>query len=149
MAKGTFSNRARVRAKSVLPQPVGPDQQDVRLVDFDIGAFAAEHQPLVVRMDGDGEHLLGRFLPDDVFVELDHDLARRGNLGEERLARAAAAALLVEDRLAKLDAFAADVDIARPFDQRADVAIALATERTKGVFLGGAPTSATSGHIPT
>ena len=49
----------------------------------------------------------------------------------------AAAPLLLEDRLAEVDALAADVNVAGPFDQRADVAIALATERTKGVFLGG------------
>ena len=37
---------------------------------------------------------------------------------------AAAAFLLVDDRLAELDALAADVDVARPFDERADVAVA-------------------------
>ena len=66
------------------------------------------------------------------------DLARRGDAREQLLAGAAALAFLVEDRLAQLDALAADVDVARPFDQRADVAIALATERTEGVLLGGA-----------
>ena len=66
---------------------------------------------------------------------------------EELLARAAALAFLVEDRLAKLDALAADVDVARSFDQRADVAIALATERTEGVLLGG-PAAASPGDIP-
>ena len=48
---------------------------------------------------------------------------------------AAAASFLVEDRLAEVDALAADVDVAGPFDQRADVAIALAAERTVGVLL--------------
>ena len=65
-----------------------------------------------------------------------------GNAGEELLAGAAAAAFLVEDRLAQLDALAADVNVARSFDQRADVAIALATERTEGVLLGGAASAA-------
>ena len=60
---------------------------------------------------------------------------------------AAAFALLVEDRLAELDALAADVDVARSFDQRADVAIALATERTEGVLLGGAA-AACAADIP-
>jgi hypothetical protein len=55
------------------------------------------------------------------------------------LARAAALAFLIEDRLAELDALAADVDVARSFDERADVAIALATERTEGVLLSGKP----------
>jgi hypothetical protein len=35
---------------------------------------------------------------------------------EELLARASAFALLVQNRLAKLDALAADVDVARSFD---------------------------------
>ena len=60
---------------------------------------------------------------------------------EELLARAAAALFLVEDRLAEVDALAADVDVAGPFDQRADVAIALAAERTEGVLLGGSTTT--------
>ena len=61
------------------------------------------------------------------------DLARRGDVGEELSCWCRGASFLVEDRLAQLDALAADVDVARPFDQRADVAIALAAERTEGV----------------
>jgi len=49
-------------------------------------------------------------------VELSDDLAWRGDAREELLAAAATFALLIEDRLAKLDAFAADVNVARPFD---------------------------------
>ena len=56
-------------------------------------------------------------------------------LVEQGLARAAAAALLFEDRLAEVDALAADVNVAGALDQRADVAVALATEGTEGVFL--------------
>ena len=96
---------------------------------------------------GDGEHALGLFLADHVLVELRHDLARRGDAREELLARAAAFAFLVEDRLAKLDALAADVDVARSFDQRADVAIALATERTERVLFGGSA-AACAADIP-
>ena len=112
-------------------------------------AFGAEHQPLVVVVHGDGQHLLGVLLADDVLVELRDDFARRGNLGEELLAGAAAPPFLLEDRLAKLDALAADVDVAGPFDQRADVAIALATERTEGVLLGGAAAASTRVDVPT
>ena len=65
-----------------------------------------------------------------------------GILAEQRLAGAAAAALLFEDRLAEVDALAADVDVAGPFDQRPDVAIALAAEGAEGVFLGGAAAAA-------
>ena len=72
-----------------------------------------------------------------------------GTLGEELLARAAALAFLVEDRLAQLDALAADVDVARSFDQRADVAIALATERTEGVLLRRAAAASSCADVPT
>jgi len=40
----------------------------------------------------------------------------------------AALAFLVEDRLAEFDALAADVNVVRPFHERSDVAIALATK---------------------
>ncbi len=73
---------------------------------------------------------------------------RRGDLGEQLLAGAAAAAFLFEDRLAQVDALAADVDVAGPFDQRSDVAIALATEGTEGVFLGGAGSAASGVEVP-
>ena len=48
---------------------------------------------------------------------------------------AAAALFLVDDRLAQLDAFAADVDVAGPLDEGADVAVALAAEGTVGVAI--------------
>ncbi len=114
------------------------NQEDVRLVDLDVRAGRAVHQPLVVAVDRHGQHLLGMLLADDVLVELGHDLPRRGDIVEQRFAGSAAAALLFEDRLAEIDAFAADVDVARSLDQRADVAIALAAKGAKGVFLGGA-----------
>ena len=72
-----------------------------------------------------------------------------GNLGEELLAGAAPAALLLENRLAQLDALAADVDVAGSFDQRANVAIALAAKRTKCVLLGGAAAPAAAVNVPT
>ena len=149
MANGTLRIRASVRAKQRLAAAGRTDQQDVRLLDFDVRAFGAEHQPLVVAVDGHGQHLLGVLLADHVLVELGDDFARRGNLGEELLAGAAAAPLLLEDRLAKLDALAADVDVARSFDQRTDVAIALAAERTKGVLLRGAAAASTCVDVPT
>ncbi len=132
-----------MRASSVLPEPVGPEQQDVRLIDFDVGAFGPEHQPLVMAVDGDGQNFLGVLLADHVFVEMGDDFARRGNPREQLLAAAAAASFLVENRLAKLDAFAADVNVAGAFDQRADVAIALAAERTEGVLLRRAAAAST------
>ena len=87
-------------------------------------------------------------LADDVLVQLGDDLPRRGDLAEQRLGGAAAAALLFEDRLAEIDALAADVDVAGSLDQRADVAIALAAEGAEGVLLGGAGSSASAAEIP-
>ncbi len=116
-----------------------PDQEDVRLVelDFGLGVFAV-NQPLVVVVHGHRQDFFGPFLADHVGVELLLDLARRRDVGEERLGNAAPFPLLVEDLLAELDAIAADVDVARTFHQRADVAIALAAEGAIGVFLGAA-----------
>ena len=147
MAKGTSRMRARVWASSVLPEPVGPIS---RMFDLSISTsdrLGAVHQPLVMAVDGHGQHLLGVLLADDVLVEVLDDLPGRGDLGEQRLAGAAAAALLFEDRLAEVDTLAADVNVARPFDQRTDVAIALAAERAKGVLLGGAAAAPASPKI--
>jgi hypothetical protein len=44
--------------------------------------------------------------------------------------------LLVDDRLAQLDALTADVHVARPFDEGSDVAVALAAEGAVGVTVG-------------
>ena len=89
-------------------------------------------------MDGDGQDLLGPLLADDVLVQLVLDGAGRGDVGEEGLGGAAAALLLVDDRLAQLDAFAADVDIARPLDQGTDVAVALTAKGTVGIAIAPA-----------
>ena len=74
MAKGTSRMRASVWASSVLPRAGRADQQDVRLVDLDVRADRAVHQPLVVVVDGHGQDLLGVVLADDVLVELGDDL---------------------------------------------------------------------------
>ena len=72
--------RASVWASSVLPQPVGPISRMFDLSISTSGSLVAVHQPLVVAVDGDGQHLLGVVLADDVLVELLDDLPRRGNL---------------------------------------------------------------------
>jgi hypothetical protein len=72
MAKGTSSILARVRASSVLPRTGRADEQDVGLLELDVVGAAllvARLQTLVVVVDGDGEHLLGVLLTDDVLVE--------------------------------------------------------------------------------
>src|SRR5688500_9757471 len=89
-------------------------------------------------VNGDREDLFGLRLADDVLIELGDEFAGRGNAVEQRLGRSAAALLLVQNALAQLNAFATDVDVPGPFNERADIAIALATERAEGVFLRGA-----------
>ena len=72
-----------------------------------------------------------------------------GMLVNRRLGDAAAAFLLVDDRLAQLDALAADVDVARPFDEGADVAVALAAEGTVGVAVApGVPAAGLRPPLP-
>jgi hypothetical protein len=98
-------------------------------------------------VDRDREHALRGFLPNHIFFELGDDFAWRGDPREELFARAATFAFLVEDRLAELDTLAADVDVARSFDQRPDVTVALATLRTESVLLRG-PAAASPRDIP-
>jgi hypothetical protein len=86
-------------------------------------------------------------LADDVLIELGDDLARRRDAIEEGLRRAAAALFLLEDRLAEVDALAADIDIARALDERAYVAVAFAAERTEGVLFRGAGTTSSSAQV--
>src|SRR5690606_36034727 len=96
---------------------------------------------LVVAVYGNGQHFLGVFLANDIFVELRDDFARTGNAREELFGRTTATAFLIENRLAKFDALAADVNIPRPFDQRPHIAITFAAKRTEGVLLCCAATA--------
>ena len=68
--------RASVCASSVLPQPVGPIEQDVRLRQFDVAVLRRVVQALVMVVHGDREHALGVVLADDVIVENALDLFR-------------------------------------------------------------------------
>src|SRR5262249_21643372 len=96
-------------------------------------ALIAEAEPFVVIVHGDGEDLLGPRLADHVLVELILDGARRRDVRDDALGHAAAALLLIDDRLAQLDALAADVNVAGPFDERADVAVTFAAKGTKRI----------------
>jgi hypothetical protein len=124
-----------------------PDHQDVRLFDIDVVPFEAERQPLVVVVNGYGQNFLRRILPDDVAIELRHDFARRRNAVKQRFGAAAAALFLVQNRLAQFDALATDVNIARPLDERTNVAVALAAERAEGVLFGRAGATTPSAQI--
>jgi hypothetical protein len=74
------------------------------------------------------------------------NVARRWNLVEEFLRRPSTLGFLIENRLAKLDAFTTNVDVARPLDEGTDIAIALPTERAKGIFLGRSGITSTTWH---
>src|SRR6516162_2836317 len=95
------------------------------------------------------EKLLGPVLANYILIELVLNRSRGGDVREERLGHPSAALLLVDNGLAKLDAFAADVDIARPFDEGAYIAIALATEGAIGRAVSASSVrGGTSSSIP-
>ena len=145
--EGDVENAGQGLGQQGLAGAGGADHEDVRLVDLDLARLGAVHEPLVMAMHGHGQDLLGPLLPDDVLVQVFDQFPGRGNLAEQGLAGPPAAAFLLEDRLAEVDTFAADINVARPLDQRADVAIALAAERAKCVLLGGAAASPASPKI--
>src|SRR5687768_16064320 len=99
-------------------------------------------------VNGNGQDLLRLVLADHVFVQLPRDLARGRNLGEELLAGAPAASLLLQDGLAQLDALAANVDVSGSLDQRANVPVTLPAKRAEGVLLGGTAAAAASSQVP-
>jgi len=82
-------------------------------------------------------------------IELRDDLARRGDAREERLRRSAAALLLLQDRLAQVDALATDVNVARSLDQWANISIALSTKRTERIFFSRAAAAPACIDVPT
>src|SRR5207253_1088665 len=104
------------------------DQQDVALVDLDVAGDVTLAEALVVVVDGDRQDALGPLLANDVGVELLLDGARRRDVGEGRPGAGAAAFLLVDDRLAQLDALAADVNVAGAFNEWPDLAVILPAE---------------------
>ena len=79
MANGTSRTLARVRARRVLPLPVGPIKRmfDLSTSTSPRGPRLTQRQALVMVMDGDGEHLLRATLADHILIEAFFDLARR------------------------------------------------------------------------
>jgi len=67
-----------------------------------------------VVMHRDGQDFLGCFLTDHVLVELSDDLTGGGNVVEELLGGTLTPLFLIEDRLAQVDTFPADVNVAGP-----------------------------------
>ena len=116
----------------------GTDQQDVALGELDVVflGFFLVPQPLVVVVDGDREHPLGRLLSDHILVQVGLDLAGRGQVAA-RLARVVGRGKLVaNDLVAQVDALVADED-RRPGDQFLHLVLALAAEGAVKGFLAG------------
>ena len=100
-----------------MPQPVGPDEQDVALGDLDlVGALlgaldgAVRADALVVVVHRDRQGALGGLLPDDVLLEEREDLARLGQIEVRDDAGRGLGHALFDDLVAQLDALVADVD---------------------------------------
>src|SRR5262245_21795952 len=110
-----------------LPAPGGADEQDVALLELDVGiAVRARLDALVMVVDGDGQDLLGLLLPDDVVVEVLVDLTSLREVVELDLR--ALRELLLDDLVAEVDALVADVD-AGTGDELLDLLLALPAER--------------------
>ena len=110
-----------------MPEPVGPDQQDVRLRELDVVVLGLVVEPLVVIVDRDREHLLGVILPYHIVVEnLAYLLGGRNAIA--RLHQRGFV-LLADDVHAQFDAFVAN-EHGRAGDELAHLVLALAAERT-------------------
>jgi hypothetical protein len=86
----------------------GPEQQDVRLLQLDLAVLGTHLHALVVVVDGDRQGALRLFLRDDVLVQRAVDLGRARQVLE--VERARGGQLLIDDLVAEIDAFVADID---------------------------------------
>ncbi len=116
-----------------MPEPVGSNQQDVRLRKLDVVVLGLVVEPLVVIVDGDREHLLGVILPDHVVVEHLADFLRRRNAVARLHQRGFV--LLADDVHAEFDALIAD-EHGRAGNELAHFVLALAAERAVEGVLG-------------
>src|SRR4051794_20304733 len=121
------------------------EQQDVRLLQLDVAVLGAHLDALVVVVDGDGEGAFGLFLGDDVLVEGRVDLGRARKVVE--VERARGRQLLVDDLVAEIDAFVADVD-ARTGDQLLDLPLRLSAETAEKLLISLARTCHPSLLLP-
>ena len=116
-----------------MPQPVGPEQHDVRLLQLDLGLLGlGDLDPLVVVVDGDREGPLGGLLADHVLLQDVVDLLRFRQVLELEGGRRGQ--LLVDDLVAEVDALVADVD-AGAGDQLLDLALRLAAEAAEELLV--------------
>ncbi len=122
-----------------MPQPVGSEQQDVRLGEFDLVAppdgrrlVLVLDAPVVV-VDRDRQDLLRRVLADDVVVEERTHLTRVRQVVEAELG--GLGELFFDDLVAQIDALVADVH-AGARDELLDLLLRLAAERALQQFAG-------------
>ena len=117
-----------------MPQPVGPEQQDVRLLQLDVLLVGLHHlHALVVVVDRHRQRALGLLLADDVLVEDVVDLPRLREVLDVEVRRSGE--LLIDDLVAEIDALVADVD-AGAGDQLLDLPLRLAAEAAEQLLVG-------------
>ena len=73
MAKGTPQHLGQCLGQQGLADTGGAEEQDVGLLQFNVGALAAQ-DALIVVVDRDGQHTLGLVLSDDILVQTLLDL---------------------------------------------------------------------------
>ena len=123
--------RQRLRQQR-LPAAGRPEQEDVRLLQLDVGVLGPHLHALVVVVDRDRERALRLFLRDDVVVEDGVDVLRARQVLE--VERGGSRQLLVDDLVAEIDALVADVD-PRSSDQLLDLALRLPAETAEKLLV--------------
>src|SRR3989441_4040165 len=109
-----------------LPAAGGTDEQDVGLLQLDVGGPPGADAFEVI-VDGDRQGFLGPVLPDDVLAECVVNLVWLGGVAWRRRGLAFPVQLLFNDLGAQLDALVADV-YARAGDELADLFLGFAAE---------------------
>src|SRR5438552_2306978 len=124
-------SRERLRQQR-LPATRRTEQEDVRLLELDLGVVVPHLHALVVVVDRDGERALRFLLRHDVVVEDGVDVLRPREVVEVELR--GSGQLLVDDLVAEIDALVADVD-AGPGDQLLDLTLALSAEAAEELLV--------------
>src|SRR5262249_34279368 len=142
-----FGKRGRVRdrewnvellrerlSEQRLAGPGRSDQQDIALLELDLGLFAAQADAFVVVVNGHRQRTLGVLLPHHVAIQLFDDRPWRRVLGPLR------SLFFREDVVAQSHALVADED-ARTADELSHFAPLLAAERAVELFHVASPNS--------
>ena len=116
--------RERLREER-LAAACRPEEEDVRLLELDLGLLESHPHALVVVVDRDRERALRLLLRDDVVVQDGVDVERLRKVVEVELRRSGE--LLVDDLVTEIDALVADVD-AGTSDQLLHLALTFAAE---------------------